>query len=121
MIQIQDFWIILVIIIGVLITLIRFGYSKFYKTDIISTAPDAIVEIRNKIIAGITNAVLLSDIKTEKGSNAVKYEISNQIRIIINQTELLTSSEKILINNLNIAYFVDIVEKELLRLGILKE
>ena len=116
-----ELWILLTICIGLLITLARFGYSKLYKTDITSAAPDTILEVRNKIIAGITNAVLLSDIKKEKGNIAVKSEISNQIRTIINETELLTDSEKIIISNLNIVYFVDIVEKELLRLGILKE
>jgi len=121
MFNLSETWVIICVVIAVISVLGRFAYSRYTGKEIDNSYTSTINEIRNKIIIGLNNAVNLSKLEKEKGREVVRKEIASQISNIIDDTSLLTNMEKELIINFNTAYFVEIVEKELIRAGILKE
>lgn len=115
-----EFWISVgaILIVGGVVG--RYVYAKVTGKEISNGDLDIVTKLRDAVITTVTAGKDLLALQQEQGTDAVRSEIAAQIKAAISNTDALTEAEKSLLESLDIEYVVELVEKQLIALGIIK-
>lgn len=119
--NLSELWIGIILLAGVVIATARWIVAKTTGKELVPGDSNILTNIRIKIVKGISTNRNLIELERTKGRQAVREEIENQINQYISSATMLSVEEKDLLVSLDKDKLILYIEKELVRLGILKE
>jgi hypothetical protein len=118
--NLSELWIGIILLIAVVIATARWIVAKTTGKELVPGDSDILGSLRSKIVQGISTNTYLIELEKKEGRKAVQDEIEVQINEYIESSTALTSIEKDLLISLDKTQLIEYIEKELIRLKILK-
>jgi hypothetical protein len=115
-----EFWTLAAVVIVILAVGVRWVVLRTTGKDIDPSGGTIVGELRTKIIDALIAGNAIINLEKAQGREAVREAIAARIKAYVEETTMFTDNEKVFIEALDIKWLVDTIEKELIRLGILK-
>jgi hypothetical protein len=116
----SEFWVLVIIVLAAAGAVARYVVYKTSGKELNPGDSNLLVNLRNKLVKALMASTVLVSLEKAQGREAVRAEIANRIRAYVEQTDMLTRDEKDLVESLDITYLVSLIEKELIKLNVLK-
>jgi hypothetical protein len=113
-------WLIAVVFIALICIIIR--YVILSKDGVLSeTEKETLSSTIRENIFDIIEATEILGIYKDTGNIGAKIYINRKLREYIEITPILTNDERSIILRMDLSFFIDLIESELKKLGVVKE